>query len=298
MRPGGESDKFGNRYEGCWSTCKLLEVLNGHAEAIEFEPWQDGLGIEFILTRNDHVREFHSVKVQTTKTTWTVYLLTALAANGRTILGDLLQKLAGDGRAEVRFLSESGANPLHLLCQDAEHSADLPTFRARMDGQRADDFAKYILPLCQQNAETGLAYLKRLRVVSFSLPELVAMVEREIFRSLYRPDGNPVDAPGVRRLLGEWIIDLPGRRLDRPTLLARLKEHGYDEANWPRNPDIRSRITERNQSYRRSVRGILRQLIRRNGQRREKLLAEHFASRGQWPFRIHGFSDNLRFPRP
>ena len=51
-RPGGDTDKFGNRYEGRWTVRQLLEVLVGKAEAITVEPLGEiGAGVEFTLER-------------------------------------------------------------------------------------------------------------------------------------------------------------------------------------------------------------------------------------------------------
>ena len=64
-RPGGEANKFGNRYESTWTVRQLFEVLFGRAESITVEKTgEEGLGVEFNLARSDGQVEVHQVKRQ------------------------------------------------------------------------------------------------------------------------------------------------------------------------------------------------------------------------------------------
>jgi hypothetical protein len=258
MRSAGEADKLGNRYEGRWTAYNVLDLLQGRADEIRPEPFDDGVGIEFVKIGANGLREFHSVKVQTTDAVWTVAKLAAeKKSTKRSILGDLIDKLDRDPKATARFVSEVGANPLRLLCEDAQESPDLATFRKRLSAERKYDFVTYVLPMCQNDESIGLDRLRRLRAISFTLPELTAALEREAAQCLYRPDGTSIDPAAVRRAFCEYIIDGVGKSLTRAGLLARLKADGYEEANWAHNASIQEKIRERNESYRRSVRGLL-----------------------------------------
>ena len=63
-RRGGESDKFGNRYESAWTVGHLLRVLNGDGESITVEDVGDlAEGVEFTYRRSDGV-EVHQLKRQ------------------------------------------------------------------------------------------------------------------------------------------------------------------------------------------------------------------------------------------
>ena len=63
-RPGGETDKFGNRYEGAWAIRHALYVLLGSGTSLCVEPGGPlGEGIEFVY-RHDHGAEVHQVKRQ------------------------------------------------------------------------------------------------------------------------------------------------------------------------------------------------------------------------------------------
>ena len=68
---GGSTDKFGNRFEGRWTTACMVEVLNETASSIRLEPL-DAKGVEFWLRRKDKL-EFHQVKRQTSSSGyWTL----------------------------------------------------------------------------------------------------------------------------------------------------------------------------------------------------------------------------------
>lgn len=63
-RPGGETDKFGNRYEGVWTVRHLLYVLLGNGQSIRIEDIDAlGKGAEFTYRHGDTV-EVHQVKRQ------------------------------------------------------------------------------------------------------------------------------------------------------------------------------------------------------------------------------------------
>ncbi|PWU09611.1 MAG: hypothetical protein C5B50_27030 [Verrucomicrobia bacterium] len=256
MRPGGEADKLSNRYEGCWTIYNLLGLLRSECLEMCVEPLEDGIGVEFVKVLSNGVREFHSVKIQNTGNAWTLHALSKENKNGRSILGDLFEKLT-DTAAQARFISQTGANRLHLLCEDAEASPDLASFHQRMSGDRAADFQAYIVPTCAGDATKALDYLKRTRVVSFSLHEMMKIVERDISRSLYRPDGQQIDPAVVRRTLAEVVLNSLGRSLKKDNLVEILEKDGYYEANWARDRSILEMVKTRNDSYHRSVRGQL-----------------------------------------
>jgi hypothetical protein len=258
MPTGGESSKLANAYEGVWTIYNVLDLLRGDADEVTVEPIQEGQGIEFIKVRRDGIREFHSVKIQTTKNVWTVALLaTKDKKTGRSILGDLIGKVRGDPKTQSRFISEVTANPLKLICNDAAASPDPAAFRLRLSAARAVDFRDYILPVCGGSESDALDCLKRLDIVSVTAPLLVDNVEREISRSLYRLDGTAVDPPTVRRLVGEFILQNLGRTVTRVELLAALELQGFHEAIWSQSTKVLGRVEAQNNAYHRSVRGQL-----------------------------------------
>ena len=176
---------------------------------------------------------------------------------GRSILGDLLEKLMADPNAQARFVSETSANPLALICKDAELAHDANSLLQRLSAERLADYERFIRPCCGGNDSKAFDVLRRLRVVNITSHELQDAIEREIDRSLYRTDGHPLDPPSVRRFCGDFILESLGKPLTRKTLLQKLRNAGLCEANWARNSSILDRIARRNDSYRRSVRGQL-----------------------------------------
>ncbi|HET7012299.1 MAG TPA: hypothetical protein VFI65_00200, partial [Streptosporangiaceae bacterium] len=123
-RPGGEADKFGNRYEGRWTIHQLLKILRAEAEAITVEPLGEiGEGVEFILERPAAPAEVHQVKRQTgVADEWELSKLHA-----RKVLGNAERHVAA-GR-QFYFVSITPAGLLHELADRSRQTSDLPTFR-------------------------------------------------------------------------------------------------------------------------------------------------------------------------
>jgi hypothetical protein len=222
------------------------------------EPSQDGQGVEFVKVRSDGSPEFHSVKIQTTKPVWSLPALTAKDKDtGRSILGDLFEKLQKDPKAHCRFVSEVTANSLKLICDDAAMAPDLPSFRKRLGAGRIADFQKFILPFCDENEAEAFSLLKRLRVIGITQPELIEVMEREFLTMLYRPDGRAVNPAAVRLLVADFVLRSLGKPLTGRDLLEMLEKEGFREAVWSRDKHTLERIAAQNRSYYRSVRGQL-----------------------------------------
>jgi signal recognition particle GTPase len=253
-----------------------LDLLRDTASEFIVEPLEDGKGIEFIKILAGGEREFHSVKIQTTNALWSLSELTRVkepkkntktarakrskqqrTTTGRSILGDLIEKLQTEKTAQVRFVSETSAQPLNLICQDAHQAIDGVSFRTRLSAGRKADYEKFIRPLCNNNDDQALERLKRLRVINWTAPELQQTIERDISFLLYRVDGQPVDPAEVRRLCAEFILESLSKRITREKLLQRLKKEGFYEAHWARNTSILQKIDDLNNKYSRSVVGQL-----------------------------------------
>jgi len=247
MRSAGESGKFGNDYEQSWTITNLLQVVDGRAIELEPEPMEGGLGVEFIKTKPDGVREFHSAKIQTTGNYWSVADLVRKQPK-RSIVGDLFDKMAADPKAEARFVSEVGANPLHLICEDARLAADDADFQKRLSADRDGDFRNHLLPLFKDVAEAK-DRLARLHVTCSYQLDLDEIIERDIGLLFRRSDYAHFALGDVRRLLGEVILESLGRKLNKATLLARLKVAGYELADYARNQSVLDRIKARNDNY-------------------------------------------------
>lgn len=121
-RPGGEADKFGNRYEGVWTVQQLLHILRGAATSITVEDVGDlGDGVEFTFRRGGLV-EVHQLKRQLADAnSWT-----PKALHNKGVLESAKAHVEG-GRHFV-FVSMIPCRPLAELADRARRSSDVDSF--------------------------------------------------------------------------------------------------------------------------------------------------------------------------
>ena len=254
-RPGGESDKLGNRYEGVWTVDGILDVLAGDALSITIEPFgPDSLGIEFVKEMPNGIREFHSAKRQKTGTSWSLTELN-FTRGSDSILNVLFTKLESDSTCVVKFVSGTTANELNELVEQASRSADFTSFSKLLDEaqRRRKSFEKHVLPLTKGDTNRAFDRLKRTEVIGITERELIRRVEQRISADTYRPDGLPLDTLAVRLLLAESVYQWFGQPLRRPAIIEYLAQHGYREREWSREPTIPALIAKRNATYSRHV---------------------------------------------
>lgn len=121
-RPGGEADKFGNRYEGAWTVRHALYVLMGRADSITVEDVGElAMGSEFTFRRSGAV-QVHQLKRQNRViNNWSAASLDRLgvwaSARHHVELG-----------REFHFMSEVPARTLSELCDNARRAASLDLF--------------------------------------------------------------------------------------------------------------------------------------------------------------------------
>lgn len=138
-RSGGEAAKFGERYEGRWTTRQLLYVLLGDIDSVTVEDVGEiSLGAEFTVRRGDKT-EIHQVKRQIGDANeWELHVL---KANG--VLA-AAQHHVSRGR-QFWFVSTIPAAVLNRLADAARRSPDLQSFVEHM--------------LTSQPLRTGFDYL-------------------------------------------------------------------------------------------------------------------------------------------
>jgi hypothetical protein len=124
-RPGGEADKFGNRYEGAWTVRQVLDVIAGRIDRMQVEPAGiAGEGAEFLIWRDGRV-EAHQVKRQVGNAkNWTVLRLVSVDVI------ESARKHVSEGR-EFHFVSTIPTD-LDEIADRAKRSADLAAFRTDM----------------------------------------------------------------------------------------------------------------------------------------------------------------------
>jgi hypothetical protein len=122
---GGPADKFGNRYELCWTVSQLVRMLYGQAETIRIE--DPGVTkAEFVITSEGR-RELHQAKRSHPTGKWSLGLL---ASSDPELLQNVFKELAGND-ARFVFVSTSDARELGELADRARGAESVHEFEAQ-----------------------------------------------------------------------------------------------------------------------------------------------------------------------
>lgn len=159
--PGGESDKLGNNYEAWWTVRNMLRILHEKAESIELEPLgREGTGVEFILTLDNEVQEYHQVKRQHAKG-WSV---ATLATSG--VLSNFRDRLYQRPKSICVFVTQDGPSKLRDLWEGACYDITLAQYEEHylkaVDSKKEFDLLKKHWEDCSNDEARGL--LRRLRL--------------------------------------------------------------------------------------------------------------------------------------
>ncbi|MEU0449356.1 hypothetical protein [Streptomyces tendae] len=215
-RLGGETDKFGNRYEGAWTIKHALYVLLGSGASLCVEPGGPlGDGVEFVY-RHDHGTEVHQVKRQNRNAnSWNV---ASLRDKG---VWENLRSHVEAGRA-FHFVSVLPARALDELADRARRSDDLTSFETEW---LTDELRGPFNALASRGiyGSTAMAWrmLRGFRVEWHNERDLVhtnaVLAEQAL-----------VGAPGrlVALALGQVLLDNLGTTLDAEALTTRLAPYG------------------------------------------------------------------------
>lgn len=254
-RPGGESDKLGNRYEATWTVDRLLALASGDLSALTVEPFDpDGLGAEFVAERVDGAREFHSVKRQRAQGEWTLAALAKAGTNGRSILGDLFDKLKCDPSTTCCFISCTGANQLRELAERAKRCSSAIQFQRDLDSNAVlrSAFDRHVMTAAG-DLQVAFDWIRRCRGVLIDEQSLRERIDQQLSSLTYRPDGKPYESSDVRLLLAEFVLDNLGNPLSSERVWGFLKSQGYAHRDWGRDTSLLERIHSLNESYARAV---------------------------------------------
>ena len=257
-RPGGESDKFGNRYESLWSVDAILDLIEGEYISLTFEPLGDeAAGIEFSGTSQTAGRQYHSIKRQQTLGNWTLGRLAQGQGNAqRSILGDLCQKVK-EG-AEGVFSSGSSAFELEELIHRAKASKSLDEFRKRISGNAhlSGRFREVLVPLYGEESSAYSA-LRRMIVRTKNESELIRDVERRVRMMFRMYSGSPIDGRQIRLLIAEFVVEHLGDLLTPTQIYWYLKEHQVLPARIVGDGSVQHQIDKLNQAYLGEVKQLL-----------------------------------------
>ncbi|WP_216588727.1 NACHT domain-containing protein [Streptomyces brasiliscabiei] len=219
-RPGGEADKFGNRYEGAWAIRHALYVLLGSGTSLCMEPGGPlGEGIEFVY-RHDHGTEVHQVKRQNRNAnSWNVV---SLRDKG---VWESLRSHVEAGRM-FHFVSVIPARALDELADRARRSDDLASFEAEwLTEELRGPFDSLSSADIFGSATTAWRMMRGLRVEWHDERDLVhvnAVLAEQVLTG----------APGrlAALALGQLLLDNLGTTLDAAALIVRLAPYGLRRA--------------------------------------------------------------------
>lgn len=250
-RLGGDSDKLGNHFESVWTVEAVIDVFVGAFKSITVEAFGDeSRGVEFHLENLDNSLQFHSVKRQKQGGDWSIADLCRVQGTaGRSILGDLVDKLRKYSDAEIRFVSSSGANQLRELCERAGPPTTVKEFRKTLSGTLLSKFEQRVLPLCDADETFAFRALKALEVIPRGHPELVRALDRRIDGLFYRTDRSPLRPDDVRRMLAEFVLANLGRRIDADGIRSCLAEEQIGVRDWKIDSAVNQTVAAANKRY-------------------------------------------------
>lgn len=257
-RPGGEADKLGNRYEFLWTVDAALDLIDGKYADLTVEPVGDeAAGIEFVASTPSGTHEFHSIKRQHADGNWTIRRLAKAGSTGRSILGDLIAKASGGGKAV--FSSGTSATQLEELIDRARASDSLEEFRRRIDGSGwlSGQFVDSVVPLCDCDERAAWVVLQRLDVRITNERTLTTNVERRVDSMLRTADGQPIDSRAVRLLLGDVLMDSLGKRHTANSILEALSRHGILRSRLAGEATVDAELQRLNRAHLAEVHALL-----------------------------------------
>lgn len=243
-RPGGESDKFGNRYEGAWTVRHVLYILAGHGESITVEDVGDfAQGVEFTYRRSDGV-EVHQLKRQSgTFNNWSVASLHKLG-----IWEDARHHVEA-GR-EFHFVSTIPAQALHELCDFAWRSQSLEAFIDDWLPNKPvrDAFDELSSPQLLGSAQTAW---KVLRGMCIKWPD-----ERDVIQVNAALAGFLLEGAAGRLAavgLGDLVTENLGVELTESAISERLQQYELRRATAVRSAALIERVNAITASWSASV---------------------------------------------
>lgn len=253
-RPGGEANKFGNRYEGAWTVRQLLYVLNGRLDSITVEEVDEiGQGSEF-TTRKDGAVEVCQIKRQHGSANhWTI---ASLHSKGVLVAA---RKHVAAGR-NFHFVSTIPAQ-LQDLADRARQSSDVTSF---IDSWLTNTLRPLFDELCAEaiygSAEASWTVLQRLHIHWPSEDDV-----REVNAALagFLLEGAEPHLAAVG--LGDLVLHNLGARLDENSIDARLTGYGLKRAERTGGPTLAQAVTNQTVGWKANiVQQILRPEITRH----------------------------------
>ncbi|MEV0261201.1 ATP-binding protein [Streptomyces sp. NPDC050617] len=254
-RPGGETDKFGNRYEGAWAIRHALYVLLGKGKSITVEPGaSSGDGVEFVYRRAGGT-EVHQVKRQNRNAnSWNV------ASLREKEVWRNLRSHVDAGRA-FHFVSLVPARALDELADRARRSDDFATFEAEwLTSELRGPFDALAAADVYGSAATAWRMLRGLWVEwhdERDIANINAVLAEQVLAG----------APGHLAVLGigDLLMNTLGSTLDAPAIIARLGRYGLRRVSRVDSDQVIDAVSQATRRWAASVdRALLRPAIPRD----------------------------------
>ncbi|GAB1645512.1 hypothetical protein [Krasilnikovia sp. MM14-A1259] len=232
-RPGGETDKFGNRYEGAWTVQHVLRVLSGAADSITVEDIDDlAEGAEFTFRRGDSV-QVHQLKRQNgNANSWTPK---SLQDKG---IWENARRHVEAGR-RFHFVSGVPSRPLQELTDRVRRSSDLDSFvKHWMTGELKVPFDELASTAIFGSAEVAWSVLRGFWI-EWPDERNINDMNAALAGLLLEGATGRLAAVG----LGDLVEQNLGVQLDAAAIEASLPEYGLRRAQDARTTTIAERVT-------------------------------------------------------
>ncbi|MFJ9952554.1 hypothetical protein [Kitasatospora sp. NPDC091207] len=233
-RPGGETDKFGNRYEGAWTVRHALYVLLGMGTSLTLEPSARtvGDGVEFVYRAGARI-EVHQVKRQNRHAnSWNVASL-----RDKDIWKHLRDHV--DAGRDYHFVSLVPARPIEELADRARRADSLASFEAEwLTGELQGPFDALAAPDVYGSRATAWRLLRGLWVGWHNERDIVTINTALAGQVL-------AGAPGrlAALALGDLLLNNLGTTLDAPAMTAGLAEYGLRRAGRLDGEAVRDEVS-------------------------------------------------------
>ncbi len=247
-RPGGETDKFGNRYEGAWTVQHVLRVLMGTAESITVEDIDElAEGAEFTF-RHGEVVEVHQLKRQNRNAnSWTPKSL-----NEKGIWANV--RLHVEAGRQFHFVSTVPARPLQELTDRVRRSSDVTSFiRDWLTVELKESFDELASAAIFGTQEIAWKVLRGFWV-EWPDERNVNDVNAAFAGLLLEGAVGRLAAVG----LGDLVEQNLGVLLDAKAIEAKLSEYGLRRVRHPGTPELFEQVASITAGW---IAGIERELL-------------------------------------
>jgi tRNA A37 threonylcarbamoyladenosine biosynthesis protein TsaE len=236
--PGGIAGKLGDRFEAKWAVKKLIEVILGDAESLQFE-FVDPVnsGVEFWVSKNGD-KEWFQAKRQNTQGNWT---LRRLEQEG--VLETAFVKLSTADNDQFYFVSETPSKELSSLARRATTSETNDDFLNCLTEDERNAHLPALNKIWNSTSEQTHLYLQRLNVLVES--EINLDTDIRLLGSHAFCDSPSQFFPHLR----DYLENNFNRELTTEIVRQEIIGKKVLSSRIPLDPTLLERINQANQRY-------------------------------------------------